>query len=74
MLKIGSMRTGELIQNARKQAHLSVWDLADYLGVSDATVYSWECGKRFPRIKQLINMADIFGCAVDDLIYTAECK
>ena len=52
----------------RKARGLSQKELAKMVGVSQTTIASWEIGTREPNIAKLIQMAEIFGCTVDELI------
>lgn len=56
------------ISERRKMLALTQEDLAERLNVGQSTVAGWEAGKREPNIAKLIQMADIFGCTVDELI------
>ena len=43
-------------------------ELAAKLDVGQPSVALWETGKNFPTVKKLIQIAEIFGCTLDDLI------
>ena len=43
-------------------------ELAAKLDVGQSSVALWETGKNFPTVKKLIQIAEIFGCTLDDLI------
>jgi len=43
-------------------------DLAKALGMSKSTVHCWITGKAFPEIDTIQRIADVLGCATDDLI------
>ena len=55
-------------KNARINASLTVKQVQERLGVSDATVYLWETGKMFPRVSRLIEIADLYGVTVEELL------
>lgn len=52
----------------REQAGLSVKQVMDAMGVSDATVYFWETGVTNPAIGKLPALAKLYGCTVDELL------
>lgn len=62
------------IKRIREAEGMSQRELASALGVTPATVCLWEGRKNFPSVKQLIKMALLFGCTLDDLIPLAEYK
>lgn len=62
-----------LIKQKRKQAGISQKELAQRLGVNQASVCLWESGKNSPRVGRLQKIAEILGCTVEDLFET-ECK
>ncbi len=52
----------------RKASSLTQAELADKLGYSDKSVSKWEQGNGLPDATNLVNMAEIFGCTVNDLV------
>lgn len=56
------------IKEARLRAGLSVRDVMEKLGVSDAAVYQWETGVTVPRVPMLLRLADLYHCTTDDLL------
>lgn len=57
----------ENIQKFRKQKGLTQEELADKLGVTYQAVSKWENAKSAPDIFFLPQLADVFGCSIDDL-------
>lgn len=53
---------------ARTKAGLSQLEVAKKLGVTDAAVSMWETGKTAPRASLLLQIANLYGCTVDDLL------
>ncbi len=55
------------IQKYRKQSGLNQVEFAKKLGVTFQAVSKWENKKSTPDISLLPEIADIFGCSIDDL-------
>lgn len=51
----------------RERKGLSQSDVANVLGVSRSTVAMWETSGSCPRSKNLTQLADMFGCTIDEL-------
>ena len=66
--QINIVKTGERIQQLRKERGLTVRQITDALGLIPQTYYMWTYGKSIPSIDSLIGLADIFGVKVDDII------
>jgi two-component SAPR family response regulator len=56
------------IKNHRNRLGLSVSELAKKMDVSYQTVYRWESGERIPDITMLIELANIFGVSIEDIM------
>lgn len=52
----------------RKIKKLPQKQVAKQLGISKATLSSWETGKSLPNIKQLYKMSKILGVPMEDLL------
>lgn len=52
----------------RLAANLSVLDVQKAMNISDATIYYWESGKTRPTVNNLLKLAELYGCSVDDLL------
>lgn len=59
------------IKEMRNKLGLSQQALADRLNVDRSTVAKWETRDVFPRGEQVVRLAEMFGCQIDDL-YKAE--
>ena len=59
---------GERIAECRNRKHLTQQQLAEAIGVSKNTVFSWEKGLRKPDIDSLSMLADFFGVTTDYLL------
>ena len=55
-------------RNARLKAGKKVSEVMELLGVTDAAVYQWETGVYTPRREKLIQLADFYGCTIDELL------
>lgn len=65
---MNSIKTGILISRKRKEKQLTQKDLADKLGVSNATVSKWETGKGFPDISLLEPLASVLEISVSEIL------
>ena len=57
-----------ILKQLRKSRKLNQATLAEALGMSQATITSWENGKRIPDIEMLVKLADYFGVTTDYLL------
>ena len=48
---------------------LTAQDLADAVGVSQATMYAYEQDKTEPQISTAIALSVVFGCSIDELLF-----
>lgn len=62
------MRKYTQYKRLREKAGLTVKQVMDAMGVSDATVYFWETGVTNPAIGKLPALAKLYHCTVDDLL------
>ena len=56
------------IKQLRKQKGISQQELAAMINVTQAAISQWELGSAKPTIENLVLLAKIFDCKVDDLI------
>ena len=52
----------------RKKAGLTQSDVAKKLGITEASVSQWETGSTHPSTKRLFEIAQLYGCTVDELL------
>lgn len=52
----------------RQAAGFSAKEAAEKLGVTDVSVYMWETGEWNPLAKRLPEIAELYGCTVDELL------
>ena len=60
--------TGAVIRELREKNHMTQWELAEKLCVSDKTVSKWETAKGYPDITLLDPIAKVFGVSVAELM------
>lgn len=56
------------IREYRKQRKWTQEELAKRLGVERSAVAKWESGKSQPQAAHLVALAEVFGCAVDEIL------
>ncbi len=54
--------------SARKKAGISQAAAGEKLGISAASICQWETGKTVPDSKRLLDIAELYGCTVDELL------
>lgn len=52
----------------RRRADMDATVAAKRLGVSANTINNWELGKTSPTADKLVEMAELYGCKVDELL------
>lgn len=57
-----------VLQQKRKEKGITQDDLANYIGVSKASVSKWETGQSYPDITFLPQLAAYFNISIDDLM------
>lgn len=69
------LNIGECIAYKRKEKGVTQEQLADYIGVSKASVSKWESGLSYPDILLLPELATYFNISVDELLgYSPQLK
>ncbi|AIM15122.1 MULTISPECIES: helix-turn-helix domain-containing protein [Neobacillus] len=58
----------ERLKREREKRGWSQADLADKLHVSRQSVSKWETGKNYPSIEIIIELSDLFGITIDELL------
>jgi transcriptional regulator with XRE-family HTH domain len=51
----------------RKNKHLTQWDVAKNMNVSDVMISKWETEKLKPTSEQLVKLSEIYGVSVRKL-------
>ncbi|WP_088043297.1 helix-turn-helix domain-containing protein [Bacillus sp. EAC] len=58
----------ERLKKEREKRNLSQNELAEKLHVSRQSVSKWETGKNYPSIEIIIDLSDLFGITIDELL------
>lgn len=56
------------IRRLREEKGISQLEFAIAMGVTQGAVSHWETGRRKPDIDDLVRMAELLNCKLDDLI------
>ena len=59
-------------RGAREKAGMSANKAAQAIGVSRAAISVWESGKGMPLSENLLKLAKLYDCSVDDLLRKEE--
>ncbi|MHC1772911.1 MAG: helix-turn-helix domain-containing protein [Flexilinea sp.] len=57
-----------VLVNKRKEKGITQDELANYIGVSKASVSKWETGQSYPDVTFLPQLAAYFNISIDDLM------
>lgn len=57
------------IKAARINRGLTVKAVCEQLGIYEKTLMNWEAGKNAPRIDKAHELAELYGCDLNDLIF-----
>lgn len=60
------------IKKHREAAGMSQQELAEKMKVTQSAVAKWENGETRPRVDKLAEMAELFGCSMDELMRKEE--
>ena len=60
------------LKAVRQQQRLTQVDVAKRLNVGQGTVSLWEAGITFPRADNLMKLAKLYGCTVDEILQTED--
>lgn len=56
------------LKEARIRAGKTVLNVANALEISPQAVYHWESGDTMPTPANLVRLAELYGCTVDELL------
>lgn len=62
------MTFGERVKSEREKKGWSQAELAEKIHVSRQSVSKWETGKSLPSIEVLIDLSDLFGITIDEML------
>ncbi len=66
-------KTGQKIKKLREAKDLSVRDLQEILGFeSPQAIYKWQWGETLPTLDNLVILAKIFECKIEDILVIIE--
>ncbi len=65
---MNNMFFGERLKEEREKRGWSQTYLAEKIHVSRQSVSKWETGKNYPSIEVIIDLSDLFGITVDELL------
>lgn len=68
MPTIDMAATGRNIRDRRMKAGMTVADVTNACGVSAAAVCKWQNGRSVPTIDNMIILAAIWNCRIDDIV------
>ena len=68
------MTLGEKIFSLRGAANMSQGDLAEKLNVSRQSISKWETDASVPELDKLIQLSDLFGITLDELVRSDELR
>ena len=61
--------TGNRIRELRKEKHLKVTDIMDFMGLESVqAIYKWQRGESLPSVDNLFALSRLFGITVDEII------
>lgn len=66
------MTLGEKISKLRTTNKMSQGDLAEQLNVSRQSISKWETNASVPELDKLVQLSDLFGLSLDDLVRSDE--
>jgi len=65
---VEAKKIGKRISEKRKEIGMSQKTLAAKLNLTDKTISKWESGKGLPSLEALVELCDIFGISVDEIL------
>lgn len=69
------VKTGKKIEEMRKKIGMTVKELQEVFGfATPQAIYKWQHGTAMPTIDNLVILAAVFGCRIDDIIVIDKVK
>lgn len=60
------------IRTLREKRKMSLEGVARRIGVSKSAVQKWEAGKTYPHILSIIEMCELFGVSLEEIVFGEE--
>lgn len=67
--EIASNNLAKALKEYRKKQHISQTELGEKLGVSKQTVSYWESKKKSPKMSAVVNISNLIGVSVKELMF-----
>lgn len=67
-MRMKEINIAQVIANKRKEKGITQEELANYMGVSKASVSKWETGQSYPDVTFLPQLATFFNITIDELL------
>ena len=68
VFKMDLIQTGKFIAELRKEKGLTQEQFGEKVGVTNKTVSRWETGTYLPPADVLLNMSELFGVSINELL------
>jgi len=68
VIQVDRTATGRNIRRLRRERGLTVQQTADQTQSLMRTVYKWEAGTSLPSLENLLELSDLFGVTVNELV------
>ena len=65
-------KIGRFIADCRKKKNLTQMQLAEKLNITDRAISKWECGKSLPDSSIMLELCDVLGISVNELLIGEE--
>ena len=62
------VKIGKFIADCRKKKNLTQMQLAEKLNITDRAISKWECGKAMPDSSIMLELCDVLGISVNELL------
>ncbi len=70
---INTVATGKRIRELRRENHMRVTDLMDFMGLESVqAIYKWQRGESLPSVDNLFALSRLFGIPMDDILMEQE--
>ena len=64
---VSRQQVGERLAIKRKERGLTQFDVCKRINVSRNSLAGWEAGVVSPSFSNVVKLADLYGCSIDDL-------